>query len=451
MKAVLIIWDGLRPEFVDPGVTPALCALSDQGTTFSNHTAIFPTETRVNSSSIATGMYPDKHGIVANRFLDRRSNRMVNSGDHADLGRLLEDSGAILPVPTLCGRLRKQGYKSLVVGSGSPGSTLLQDPSGQDRFVNVRGLIRPESDLEPFVAEYGAFPEESYPPDPWNDLACKVFADGLRSGDFDFGVLWLCDPDFTQHKYGLGSPESLSAIRMNDGRLAKLRRDLPDGIDLLVVSDHGFSTVDQDSRQDPEWLGLSRDAYKVGSSGIYLQDPEHDLESVASSLLKQDWVGPVFLREERDETLGIIAGTFGQSLVRLNHPDRSPDIVYSRRWTGEANANSVDGIIHGAGGIATHGSLSPSDRKCVLIAAGPSFKDGLVSPIQSAAVDIAPTVLRLFDQKAELDGRVLREGLRNGPAPSDVAVRQTIVREVEGVVISFVEIDGKRYLGEVEI
>ena len=60
MKAVLIIWDGLRPEFVDPGVTPALCALSDQGTTFSNHTAIFPTETRVNSSSIATGMYPDK-------------------------------------------------------------------------------------------------------------------------------------------------------------------------------------------------------------------------------------------------------------------------------------------------------------------------------------------------------------------------------------------------------
>ena len=445
MRVVLIIWDGLRPDFIQQGLTPALCALSDRGTTFSRHTAIFPTETRVNSASIATGVYPDQHGIVANRFLDRPSNLMVNTGDHLQLRHLEEHSGAILPVPTMCGRLRKKGYKSLVVGSGSPGSTLLQDPRDQDRFVNVRCLVRPESDSSPFEEKYGGFPLESDTPDPWNDLACKVFSDGLKSNEFEFGVLWLCDPDFTQHKHGLGVRASLSAIRQNDGRLAKLIRDLSDGVDLIVASDHGFSTIDQAASPRDGWMWLDADAYEMGSSGIYLNDASRDLERSVSVLMSQDWVGPVFLKEGLDETLGSIPGTYNQNILRINHPERSPDIVYSRRWNDHANTHGIRGMVLGAGGGATHGSLSPHDRRSVLIAAGPSFKGGQTSPVQTSAVDIAPTILRLFGQKADLDGRVLKEGLIGGPSYNDIPVHEITVSDGNATILKCVEIEGKNY------
>ena len=53
-----------------------------------------------------------------------------------------------------------------------------------------------------------------------------------------------------------------------------------------------------------------------------------------------------------------------------------------------------------------------------LIAAGPSFKKGLVSTLASGDTDIAPTVLHLLDIKPSkgMDGRILWEALRDGRA-----------------------------------
>jgi predicted AlkP superfamily pyrophosphatase or phosphodiesterase len=445
LKTAIIIWDGLRPEFVRCDLTPTLCALSDHGTVFKNHSAIFPTETRVNSSTIATGVYPERHGIVANRFLDRISGRVINTGDHDQLAQL--HSGKILPVPTLCGILRDNGYRSLVVGSGSPGSTLLQDPVGQDRFVNVRGVIRPEGDTDTFQTTYGSFPAESDPPDAWNDLACRAFADGVSSDTFDLGILWLCDPDFTQHKHGLGSPESLATIRKNDNRLAKLVSDLPTNIDLLVASDHGFSTVAEHAKPAKAWIGLEDGAYSLGSSGIYLERPDEDLESTVSRLKGQSWIGPVFLKEESAGGLGAIAGTFGQGLLRLNYADHAPDIVYSRRWSAATNAYGILGSVFGASGIATHGSLSPYDRRALLVAGGPSFKSGTVSPVPTSAVDIAPTVLEGFGIASDnMDGRVLVEGLLEGPDPEETRVEKFTVECDQKPGLAFARVNGATYL-----
>ena len=444
MKTAIIIWDGLRPEFVRCDLTPALCALTDRGTVFENHCAIFPTETRVNSSTIATGVYPESHGIVANRFLDRISGRVINTGDHDQLAQL--HSGDILPVPTLCGILRDNGYRSLVVGSDSPGSTLLQDPVGQDRFVNVRGVIRPEGDTDAFQATYGNFPVESDPPGAWNDLACRAFADGVSSDTFDLGILWLCDPDFTQHKHGLGSPESLAVIRNNDVRLAKLVSDLPTDIDLVVASDHGFSTVAEHAEPAEAWIGLEAGSYNLGSSGIYLERPNEHLESTVSRLMAQSWMGPIFLKEETAEGRGVIAGTFGQGLLRLNYPDHTPDVVYSRRWSAAANSYGIKGSVFGAGGIATHGSLSPYDRHAVLVAGGPSFKSGIVSPVPTSAVDIAPTILEGFGiASAKMDGRVLAEGLLEGPDPEEVRVGTFRIESDPNPGLEFSTVNGVTY------
>src|ERR1700756_1421834 len=63
---VLIVLDGLRPDYVTPEIMPNLYALGQRGVVFTNHHSVYPTVTRVNASSIATGTYPEVHGLMGN-------------------------------------------------------------------------------------------------------------------------------------------------------------------------------------------------------------------------------------------------------------------------------------------------------------------------------------------------------------------------------------------------
>ena len=63
---LLIVVDGLRPDFVTADFTPHLHRVAQRGVLFSNHHAVFPTVTRVNAASISTGAYPRTHGLMGN-------------------------------------------------------------------------------------------------------------------------------------------------------------------------------------------------------------------------------------------------------------------------------------------------------------------------------------------------------------------------------------------------
>ncbi len=63
---VLIVWDGMRPDFVTEKYSPTLWKLSREGVTFRNHHAVFPSSTNVNGTAIATGVYPARNGWMAN-------------------------------------------------------------------------------------------------------------------------------------------------------------------------------------------------------------------------------------------------------------------------------------------------------------------------------------------------------------------------------------------------
>ena len=69
MSTVLIfVFDGLQPSQVNPKMTPNLSAFAAGGVNFANHHAVFPTVTRVNCSSIVTGMNTGAHGMHGNSF-----------------------------------------------------------------------------------------------------------------------------------------------------------------------------------------------------------------------------------------------------------------------------------------------------------------------------------------------------------------------------------------------
>ena len=64
---VVIVWDGMRPDFVTESNTPTLWQLAREGVTFQNHHPVYLSSTEVNGTALATGAYPSHDGIVANK------------------------------------------------------------------------------------------------------------------------------------------------------------------------------------------------------------------------------------------------------------------------------------------------------------------------------------------------------------------------------------------------
>src|SRR5207302_4740566 len=63
---VIVVWDGMRPDFVTERNTPALWKLAQEGVTFRNNHAVYPSATHVNGAALLTGVYPDHSGLAVN-------------------------------------------------------------------------------------------------------------------------------------------------------------------------------------------------------------------------------------------------------------------------------------------------------------------------------------------------------------------------------------------------
>ena len=65
-RVVLIVWDGMRPDFVTSELTPVLWRLREQGVWFARHHAVFLSSTEANGTALATGAYPRHSGLIGN-------------------------------------------------------------------------------------------------------------------------------------------------------------------------------------------------------------------------------------------------------------------------------------------------------------------------------------------------------------------------------------------------
>src|SRR5215212_9389428 len=127
---LITVFDGLRWDFVRPDWTPNLWRLRAEGAWFTRSHCVFPSVTRVNASSIATGSFPARHGIGGNTIWrpDVDPDRPLRTNDRANLLRLQAARGRLLAVPTLGEVLAEHGHRLVVVGTGSAGSTFLLHP-----------------------------------------------------------------------------------------------------------------------------------------------------------------------------------------------------------------------------------------------------------------------------------------------------------------------------------
>ena len=83
---VLVSFDGFRPDYLDRFDTPAFDRLAARGLRAAGLISVFPSLTFPGHYSIATGLHPEAHGIVANRFFDPLRDDEFNYRERGDAG-----------------------------------------------------------------------------------------------------------------------------------------------------------------------------------------------------------------------------------------------------------------------------------------------------------------------------------------------------------------------------
>ena len=91
---IVLVIDGLRPDSITPAVMPNLDRLKGAGVWYTHSHSVFPTVTRVNTTSISTGTLPSRHGIASNSvYLPAISKSVLSNGDYRNLLSLGEANG----------------------------------------------------------------------------------------------------------------------------------------------------------------------------------------------------------------------------------------------------------------------------------------------------------------------------------------------------------------------
>lgn len=434
-----MVWDGLRPEQVSAEATPNLWRLAHEGVWFERSHAVYPTLTRANSPAISTGCRPGRAGVPGNTFLLLSDGVLVShsSGNAVSLQRLAEADGRpVLLVDTLADRVHRAGGRTVVVGSGSPGSALLQHPRALELgdVVIADGLPGIASFMESVQLRFGELPpQHALPASKWTQYFTRIITDFvLPELQPTLLVFWHTDPDHTNHFRGFAAPETRQSLRDADNHLAAIletydRLGLRDTTAVVVTSDHGGSTIGRRVKPAKDLVKLLDGggvAENGGSVFVYGSD-----SGIVDKLRGFEYVGPLFTRDGRE-------GTFPLSLVGLDGP-RAPDLVFSLPWS-EGMGGGLLGTVVGTPSklVVDHGSISPYDLRNTLICAGPEFRRGWRNPVPVGNIDICPTLTELLglDSGTPTDGRVLREALsdQGGETPEWRTTEQTVSFQAHG-------------------
>jgi len=380
---ILLSFDGMRHDMPARAGLPALQRMAREGARARALLPVFPTDTFPNHVSLATGTYPDRHGIVANRFLDP----LRGLFDHGS-------AAAFLDAEPLWVTAERQGVRAAVffwVGS----ETDWHGIGASFRRVPFDSNVTEREKVAQILA--------------WWDLP-----PGKRPG---LVMSWWHGVDHVAHEHGPESSQTRAQLKRQDAALGQLLAGLDarhawSETTLLVVSDHGMTT-----------LGHSVDLHEVlGDAGI------------AARVFHSGGTARIHLdRPERaDEVVGLLDRLAGVRAyradavpeeLRYRHPTRTGDVVvlidpprYFARAGGKADRWQQTSALWGnhVGGHGYEPRLP--EMQGSFLALGRGVAPGTVLGTVRA-VDVAPTVARLLGiaPPAQCEGRPIR-GL--GPAPS---------------------------------
>ena len=445
-RTLIVVFDGLRPDYVKPDLMPHLYAFKGNGIYGSNHHSVFPTVTRVNASSYATGSYPARHGLMGNTvyFPEVETSRGLNTADAEVLMSISEaTNNKLLTAVSLGELLRSAGEKMMVFSSGSSGQAFLQNHTISGGAVINPEVILPASMKNDLIEKIGPPPPSATPNTAQHDWATRAWLEyGLNAEGPLVSAIWFSDPDATAHEEGMGHPLSMEAIRMVDEQFGVIikaleRRNLLNNFNVIVTADHGFVSHVGNTGIS-EFLvqaGLKKteasDDILLAGNALYVKDHNRGLiQKVVSALQEQPWVGAIFTAPARKGSMeGWVEGTLSFGSIHWDH-ERAADILVDYNWDTRKNAYGYEGTSFSRG-VAGHGGASPYEIHIPLVVSGPSFKKGVGSALPTSNIDIVPTILHIHKLAVppEMDGRIMYELLIDSSAKPG-AVKKEITEVV---------------------
>ena len=428
---VLMVWDGLRPDFVTQRDTPNLFRMAREGVRFDRHHSIFPTLTMVNATALATGAPPGVNGLEGNNFYLSPSPEIPKGevvsaeGVKAILNLNGSDQfkGRLIGLDTIAQEVAREGGYVAVIGKQGPTSVF---DNRVATIVDGKDIVgEPHKDYlfasEDLVSSSSKINAE-IPPDSKTSVADEqrdlyfarlVVEDALPAAKIaaDAGrpalvVFWQHNPDLTQHVAGLGTLPAMEALTLADNNLMKVRGaidalGIADKTDLIVVSDHGFATIKfrivLSEMLVSAGVKKSHDSTDVvvvpngGADLVYLSPTEFAtpeskravLQKIVNFAEAQKWCGPIFSREPASAPeeptrrghrqrapkayLGWIDGTFSQRVVGLYNAARSPDLVISFREEPDVDNKNLTGPSNPAFLIGQIGQVSMPNKSAALL------------------------------------------------------------------------------------
>ncbi len=507
---ILFVPDGLRGRIVTPQTAPAMAEVRDKGVNFKNSHSLFPTFTTANASAMATGHYLGDTGDFSNTIYTGFSS--APAGDtvvpflenDAVLGDVDEHFGGdYLNEETVLKMARAKGYSTAAIGKLGPAlifdhtdktgadglhSIVIDDSTGGKAGVPLSqemqaaltkanlplaapsrgdngkaGDAKTPGTLVPNTAQQAYFA----------DVASKIVLPMFKARNKPFVlVFWSRDPDGSQHNTGdslntvtpgINGPTSMAGIKNADDNLAQLRKALDDlglaaSTNIIISSDHGFSTISKESKTSPSakvayddtptdflpmgFLAidlakalelplfdpndknariadtahpkagnglLGNDPTKPdlvvatngGSDLIYLPNRDKKLAArTIKALLEQDYVSGLFV----DDKLGRFPGTLEMSQLGLKGKAVTPNpsiVVNFRSYVAgceeptNCSVEVADTVLRQGQGM--HGSFGRGDTMNFMAAIGPDFKAGYVDALPVCNADVGMTIAQLLD------------------------------------------------------
>lgn len=412
-KTVLMVIDGLRGDTPVAQWMPSLARVADNACVFSAHRGVFPSATRVSSASLSTGCWPATHGLPGNSIALRDGDGYINvSAGSAEFAQQFRAArGQVLDVPTLADRL---GERMLIVSNSSAGAAHMQDPNKRARLMHRSGSWFPGG-----VPSTGTEGLEITYDGTGDAVATQRFCEALVHTPAALSLLWICEPDHSQHVNALGGPDHRAMLAGSDRMVAQVAatvarlRDAGEEVLFIVTSDHGHETTDEvidvtGALVDAGFkAALESKELVVASSGmgglIYAMDESAEFVTRLGDWMNaqlwchQCWSGPRLGEVGQRATQGIVAAF---SMARRDVP----------------NAHGVMGLAHtmkdpfmpyDGAGQGQHGGFGPYEGSPLLLVDGGGFARG-VRTDASRIIDLAPTVLDYFgESSAGMDGQPL--------------------------------------------
>ena len=291
---VLISIDGMRPASYTtaaPARIPTLRQLMARGAYARGVVGVLPSVTYPSHTTMITGVTPAVHGITNNTWVDPEGRA---NGAWYWYARDIK-------VPTLPVLLRASGMTAAAVSwPVTVGMDLDYNMPEhfRSRHPESLSLLRALSTPRQLLDGYEASLATPLPWPPTDNERAGLAAWIIRTFKPNFLMLHIFDNDSASHQFGGESPEALAALEQNDAQVATILEavaaaGLADRTDIVVVSDHGF--VSLQTQVQPN--------FALKQEGLITVDEQGAITSWDAYLKSAGGAGFVYLRQPNDAAL----------------------------------------------------------------------------------------------------------------------------------------------------